>query len=461
MRTRLTLAYTAIVSVLLVLLGTALYTALYIQLNQAADVDLRSRANGIIQFLEQQEEHNRISGLPDELREHSELNSRNDFSQIREEDGQWIYRSPGIEALAIPEITGTAYVNVRGGRKSYRVLHREVDVSQHHYVLDVAADRSEYKEALEGLESLLLLGVPTALVLAFVAGLWMSARALHPIQQIADTVREIDGRRLAVRLPIAGSGDELDGLSRTLNGMLDRLQQAFERISRFTADASHELRTPLALIRGNAEMMRTEAPLPPVVESRALDILAEADRMHSLIQSLLELARCDDATRGPFEMVDPADLAARASEVGRHLAEEKRIRFSVKEPRAIFPVWGNYLALSRVLVILLDNAMQHTPVGGEVSLEVISSAKECRMELRDTGCGIDGCASPEHLRQILPRRFITKSRDGRCWPRTLHSERDCDRSWWHHRRGEHAGAWINVYGIDSFADITTLEAVAK
>jgi heavy metal sensor kinase len=405
MRTRLTLAYTAIVSVLLAVLGITLYIALYVQLNQAADVDLRSRANGIVQFLQRHAEQNRISGLPNELREHADFDARGDLSQIKDGNGQWIYRSPGIEALALPPMTGSALATVRGGRRSYRVLHREIDLSQHHYVLDVAADRSEYVEALDGLGSLLLLGVPTALLLAFLAGLWMSARALHPIQQITDTVREIDDRRLAVRLPIAGSGDELDSLSRTLNGMLDRLQQAFERISRFTADASHELRTPLALIRGNAEIMRAESSSTPGVESRTRDILAEADRMNSLIQSLLELARCDDATNGAFEMVDPADLAARASEVGQHLAEEKRIRFSVKAPRAIFPVWGSYLALSRVLVILLDNAMQHTPAGGEVRLEVTSSAKECRMELLDTGCGID----VEHLPNIFDRFYRADS----------------------------------------------------
>jgi heavy metal sensor kinase len=405
MRTRLTLAYTAIVSVLLAVLGITLYIALYVQLNQAADVDLRSRANGIVQFLQRHAEQDRIGGLPNELREHADFDARNDLSQIKDGNGQWIYRSPGIEALALPPMTGSAFATVRGRRRSYRVLHREIDLSQRHYVLDVAADRSEYVEALDGLGSLLLLGVPTALLLAFLAGLWMSARALHPIQQITDTVREIDDRRLAVRLPIAGSGDELDSLSRTLNGMLDRLQQAFERISRFTADASHELRTPLALIRGNAEMIRAESSSAPGVESRTRDILAEADRMNSLIQSLLELARCDDATNGAFEMVDPADLAARASEVGQHLAEEKRIRFSVKAPRAIFPVWGSYLALSRVLVILLDNAMQHTPAGGEVRLEVTCSAKECTMELRDTGCGID----VEHLPNIFDRFYRADS----------------------------------------------------
>jgi signal transduction histidine kinase len=401
MRTRLTLTYTAIVSVLLVVLGVSLYVLMYLQLNHAADVDLRSRAKAVVQLLERQDQEKHMDGLANELREHADLNARSDLSQVKDGSGAWIYRSPGIEKLTIPDGSEKTYANVRSGWHSYRVLHRELDLSQRHYSLDVATDRTEYVEALERLGSLLLLGVPTALLLAYLAGLWMSARALRPIQRIAETVREIDGRRLAVRLPIGGSGDELDSLSATLNGMLDRLQQAFERIGRFTADASHELRTPLALIRGNAEMMRAESVLPAEAEGRTLDILAETDRMQSLMQSLLELARCDDATSGAFELVDPADLAARASEVGRHLADEKHVQFSVVAPRAIFPVWGNYLALSRVLVILLDNAVRHTPSGGDVRLEVTSSARDCRMAVRDTGCGIEAV----HLPHIFERFY--------------------------------------------------------
>jgi heavy metal sensor kinase len=408
-RTKLTLAYTAIVSVLFAILGVALYVGLYVQLNYAADQDLRSRATGIGRFLERQDQRDHEGGLADELREHSDFNSRNNLSQIRDGNGQWLYRSPGIEALVLPPMKSQGRANIRAGHRSFRVLHREVNTASGHYVLDVAVDRTEYVEALDRLVSLLLLGVPASLLLSFFAGLWMSGRALRPIAQIAGTVREIDDRRLAVRLPLAGSGDELDVLSTTLNGMLDRLQHAFDRISRFTADASHELRTPLALIRGNAEMMRVESRLPVEAEDRVADILAEADRMQSLIESLLELARSDDASSGSFELIDPADLTSRASDVGRHLAEERSVRFRVQEPKAIYPVRGNYMALSRVLLILLDNAMRHTEKGGEVGLEVTSSAKECRMAVRDTGCGI-GADDLPHIFDRFYRADASRTR---------------------------------------------------
>jgi signal transduction histidine kinase len=393
-RARLTVAYTGIVSVLLAVLGVALYAALYEQLNHAADVDLRSRVAVIQRFLQTYDVNSEPGGLPDELQEHADFSSRSELIQLRTEDGKWIYRSPGIDKLPLPSAESKKYANVRAGRHHFRVLHRELDVPPKHYILDVAVDRSEYVESLDHLGSLLLLGIPTSLLLAFFAGLWMSGRALRPIQHIANTMREIDDRRLAVRLPLTGTGDELDSLSLTLNGMLDRLERAFERVHRFTADASHELRTPLALIRGNVEIMRAETALPAAAEHRAVDVLAEADRMQALIQSLLELARYDVGTQSAMELIDPADLTLRASEVGQHLAAEKDVRFLVEEPRAIFPIKGDYNALSRVLVILLDNATRHTASGGEVRLEVISSPRECRMVVRDTGCGISSTDLP-------------------------------------------------------------------
>jgi heavy metal sensor kinase len=369
-------------------LGFALYAGLKAQLNEAADVDLRSRADAISHFLEQQQQRNRIGDLPHELMERADFDSRNDLSQIRSDDGQFIFQSAGMKDVALPAMHGTMLLNIHSRHRDLRILHRDLHIGNRNYLLDVAVDRSEYVESLEGLASLLLLGIPICLLLAFLVGLWMSGRALLPIQRITNTARSIDDSHLAVRLRLSGSGDELDNLSATLNGMLDRLEGAFERVSRFTADASHELRTPLALIRANVEMLLADPNGSATARRRTADVLQEIDRMRSLIKSLLELASGSMDAAAVVEMIDAADLTVRVAEIGRHLAAEKNIQFHVRQPTAIFPIRGNDAALRRVLVILLDNAIRYTPSGGEVWLEVTSSMKECNMVVRDTGCGI-------------------------------------------------------------------------
>jgi signal transduction histidine kinase len=400
-RTRLTLAYTSIAFLLLCGLGVALYVALSLQLNEAADAELSHSAESIAAFMQRQDQHRHLDQLPQELREHSEFHSQDELIQIKSSDGAWIYRSPGAENLDIGTGARPGVSTLHAGKRTYRVLRRDMDLPGGRYQLGLATNRSEYAEALENLASLLFLGIPLSMIVAFLAGLWMSGRVLRPIKRITDTLGEINARKLNVRLPLTQSGDELDALSATVNGMLDRLQIAFDRIGRFTADASHELRTPLALIRGNAEIMRSEASLPHPVDVRSLEIIAEADYMQSLIEDLLELARYDGTSRRAHEIVDPADLAMRAALVGERLAAAKQIHFTAQSPKAIFPLFGNDRDLSRVLVILLDNAIRCTPAGGKVSLAVTSSATECEIQVADTGCGIDS----RHLASIFDRFY--------------------------------------------------------
>jgi heavy metal sensor kinase len=395
-RTRLTLAYTAIVLVLLVAMGLTLYVALRLQLNEAADKELSTRSNAIAHFLQFQDLHRNAAGLAHELREHSELDASGTVVQLSDGEGNVLYRSPGADKIDLSGASSGRFRDVRSGHRIYRALRDTVSLSQR-YTLDLAQDQSEDDEAIERLGALLLLGVPISLALSFLAGWWMSGRVLQPIHRITATVLAIDDRRLTVRLPLAGSGDELDTLSATLNGMLDRLQQAFERVRRFTADASHELRTPLTLIRGNAEMMQTEAYPSP----RSQEIMDEADRMECLIQDLLMLARSDEGSQTPFELVDPADLTERAALVGRHLVADRHLSFLVQGPKAIYPLYGSDQALSRVLVVLLDNAVRHTPDGGTVRLTVTSSLAECTMEVADTGAGIES----RHLPHIFDRFY--------------------------------------------------------
>ena len=400
-RTRLTLAYSLISLLLLVGLGVTLYVALSMQLNDAADSELKSGARAVIQFVQKEEKAGELNQLPDELREHAELDTKNELVQMRTQEGQWLYRSPGIEMLQLEKNPRAGFSTLVVGKRTFRTVRTEIHLTQQKYILEMAIDRSEYKEATESLASLLMLAIPLSTMLAFMAGFWMSGRVLQPIQRITRTVGEIDANKLAVRLPVTLAGDELDHLSAMLNRMLDRLQSAFERIGRFTADASHELRTPLALIRGNAEMMRSETPLPRLAEARTLDIIAEADRMRALIHDLLDLARHDSVPAVSREIIDPSDIAIRAEQVGSNLAASKGLRFTVEHPKAMFPLYGNDSDLSRMLVILLDNAVRFTPPGGEVRLLVTCTPIDCTFQVSDTGPGI----RPEHLPHIFDRFY--------------------------------------------------------
>lgn len=402
-RVRLTLSYTAFGFVLFAALSALLYFGMSFQLNGAADAELTTQAAGIVQFLNRKMAQGPIDDLPKQLREHSGLNAHGELIRLRDEAGNWIYRSRQMDAAGIGWTLDSQRITTIRGQDfhEYRVLTEAVHGTNRLLILEVATNQTEYKEALTRLASFLAVGMPVALLLSALGGWWMSGRALSPMSQMNATLRTITKNRLTVRLPVSSNGDELDVLSATLNEMLDRLQEAFNRIVRFTADVSHELRTPLSLIYGNAEMLQNISGSQTEMIRRSTDILEECERMQTLIRDLLDIARADEPVQVSFELVDPADLLARAAAFGKHLSDGKGVHFSVEPLKAVFPLWGDDAALNRLLIILIDNAVRHTVPGRAVTLGASSSPTSCCFEVKDEGCGID----PIHIPRLFDRFY--------------------------------------------------------
>lgn len=253
--------------------------------------------------------------------------------------------------------------------------------------------------------------------LAIGIGWLLAGRALSPVERITRTANKIAQDRdsamsLTTRLEVPDTGDELARLSTTFNQMLDRLEESFATQRRFVADASHELRTPLTSIRGNVEVLLRQIHAHRPVNDYALseslnDIQRESARMGRLIEDLLLLARTDSPETERSVHVAPVrlDVLARdACRTAEALVNGQRLVLRASTP---IEVTGDSDRLTQVMLILLDNALRHTPAGGTVSLAVEpgrqpqSGAPGAIIEVRDTGDGI----SADHLGHLFERFY--------------------------------------------------------
>jgi two-component system OmpR family sensor kinase len=267
-------------------------------------------------------------------------------------------------------------------------------------IVRVARPIEESIASLSALRRYLIIGGLIAVGLAFGVGFFLARTALQPIGRITATARTIEtSRDFGRRVDHHGPEDEVGQLSTTLNAMLAALQMAFQQTEgalqaqrRFIADASHELRTPLTTIRGNLGLLgRT----PPIGESdrRAVlgDMVEESERMSRLINNLLALARADSGLPLRAIPVPVEALIADACRQARLLAPQRAISCASATAAAL----GDPDALKQTLLILLDNALKHTPAEAIIQVTGTASPSEVTIAVRDSGPGIAPSLQPQ------------------------------------------------------------------
>jgi heavy metal sensor kinase len=307
-------------------------------------------------------------------------------------------------AAEAPVVAPTAgYGTHTDGDDSWRVYNERL-----HLPGTSAGGWLQVTQSLESMEQTLLLlrlqllwGVPLALLLAGAGGYFVASRALLPIDRITRTAQSINASDLSRRIDHAGPPDELGRLAATFDEMLDRLQSAFDRERRFTADAAHELRTPLTALKGRIGVTLSQPRQAAEYGESLQEMEHQVDRLIRLSSDLLFIARLD---QGPVKRrQDPIaldDLLAAVVEQLRPLAEAKTISLPEPDARGL-TVPGDMDLMIRLFLNLLDNAIKFTPPGGRVSVETWRSGLQVTIVVRDTGPGIPA----EHRAHLFERFY--------------------------------------------------------
>jgi len=206
---------------------------------------------------------------------------------------------------------------------------------------------------------------------------------------MAETARKITAESLTERLPVENPRDEFGQLARVFNDTLSRLEEAFEHLRRFTADASHELRTPLTAIRSVGEVALQRSLSGPGYREVIGSMLEEVDRLTRLVESLLTLTRGESGRIQPaLEMAKLNGLAVSVVEHLRILAEEKEQSLTIDATVEVSAKCDPAI-LRLGLINVLDNAIKYTLPRGTIRVVVReTSSGEPVIEVEDTGLGI-------------------------------------------------------------------------
>ncbi len=256
------------------------------------------------------------------------------------------------------------------------------------YVIQVGTSMQDILSTLNSFLLLSLVFVPMATLLVSLGGWWLVRKALGPLDGVVEAARRISAGDLRHRIDLPKSGREIGEVAAAFNQMTSRLQVSFDQIRDFTDNVSHELRIPLAILKGETELNlrrpRSLEKYQAVLRSNLEEIL----RMQKMVEKLLFLSKAD---RGEMELdLIEIDLSQLLKEIASQIqvtAREKGVSIRLDAGGTVY-MNGDELLLRELLFNLTQNAIRHTPSGGEVTLGLSVKGGGIELFVADTGIGI-------------------------------------------------------------------------
>ncbi len=290
-------------------------------------------------------------------------------------------------------------ISIKG--KPFRSLLIKVDSDNNSaIILQTAASLENINDDLNRLLLIFYTVIPLVLIITGLTAFFISKKAFSPVARMAETANKISIDNLDKRLLLPNSKDEIHALAKTLNQMIERIDNSVKSQKQFIADASHEIKTPLTIIQTELEL--AEKKLNDLSLKENIQIaLSEVERLNQLVQSLLTIVKLESFSDNlNFQSVRLDELLVDCVHTMTKTAEEKNIRIAISLTDPV-EINGDEEKLKSVFINLIDNAVKYSPQNGNVSVEMKKNKYEVIVSVINDGQGID----KEELNKIFERFF--------------------------------------------------------
>lgn len=323
-------------------------------------------------------------------------------------EGIELATTPGASVVPWSEVKSASDVETEAQIGDWRIITKPVELHEGEgAVLQATLDRRQEFLFLSRYRKQLYLMVFIAAGISAGGGYCLMKRGLRPLGELSSLAAGVGLHSMNERLDASQYSIELAEVARTFNAMLDRIEQWFDRLNRFSGDIAHELRTPLQNLRSEVEVVLQKPRTTAEYQDALGSCLEEASRLSQLVDSLLFLARSESPRsslkREPLQIRDELQTIQDFYEA---VADEAGVLMRLESPSIV--LHADRTLFQRALGNLVMNAIAHTPRSGEILISVWQSDEHVEVAVSDTGCGIEA----KHLPHVFDRLYrASESRD--------------------------------------------------
>jgi two-component system, OmpR family, sensor kinase len=397
-RWRLTIWYGGILTAILLIFATGVYTYFRNSLQKSIDTKIKSIAEVLSSSMMESHNPTIFGNFERYLENVLGRKPKGKFIQIIDSSGRIGAKMSDIETETLPTSFAALERALRGeivyetmetAKPRLRMVTLPImDKNKATSIVQVGTSLEDFDETMRKLLIIMIIGIPTSLSVTVVVGYFMAKKAFRPVDQIRKAAIKITSTSLDARIDIGRRSDELGRLARTFNDMISRLEDAFHRINQFSIDVSHELKTPLTILKGETEVALRKERSNEAYRNLLVSNLEEIDRMSRIIDDLLLLSKADTKEiKLNVEVIDLRNLVFDICMDMKLFAANKGVELVVNDLAEV-KVKGDELKLRRMLLNIVENGIKYTHDGGRVEVSSTLNNGTARIDVRDDGIGI-------------------------------------------------------------------------